>query len=149
MHRKITATILFLSSIVTSLVLIIGWTGERPSTTAAVTSAVSKSFLLLQTSGAKFIATSRCASCHHNSLTSMIAEKLPAKGFSALDTTLQMRRFAALGTIHFVGNPNMVKQFVSAKFLTPYQLMGLNRRRSGFKFRYRHSGGLPAWTGAA
>ena len=41
------------------------------------------------------------------------------------DSTAALREMTETGTLHFVGDPNLNNQFVSAKFLSPYVLLGL------------------------
>lgn len=130
MNRKtFFAAIVFCSGLLLHL-LLISWTKKDPEANSeAIKNSIAKSFSLLQQSGAKFITKARCASCHHSTLTSMIAEKLPAKGITGLDTTARLRVIAMSGTLQFVCNPNLVNQFVPAKFLAPYVLLGLNAEK--------------------
>ncbi|GAA4746099.1 hypothetical protein GCM10023229_27660 [Flavisolibacter ginsenosidimutans] len=55
----------------------------------------------------------------------MIAEKMRAKGLGEVDTTARMRTMAMSNGLHFIGNPNLNNQFIQAKFITPYILLGL------------------------
>ncbi|MEP6725602.1 MAG: prenyltransferase/squalene oxidase repeat-containing protein [Bacteroidota bacterium] len=99
---------------------------DPETNTMAIQVSITKAFSLLQTSGAVMIGKSRCASCHHSTMTAMVAAALTKKGIEFLDTTAQMREMAMVGTLDFVCNPNLNNQFVSAKFLSPYVLLGLH-----------------------
>jgi hypothetical protein len=81
--------------------------------------------LLLQKSGVKFIREGKCGACHHSTLTSMVAEKMRSKGIVDVDTTAGLRIAAMSKTVEFICNPNLNNQFVQAKFLAPYVLLGL------------------------
>jgi len=130
MKHRLLFTILSICGSGLLLTSVISWKSKtREANAAAIQSSVIKSFSLLQTSGAKFIMKAKCASCHHATLTSMIAEKLKDKGIAGVDTTAGMRVFAMTKTLEFVSNPNINSQFVSAKFLAPYNLLGLNAEK--------------------
>jgi hypothetical protein len=127
MRRKSLLALLLISVGLFLHLSLISWTSKDPDINAdTIKTSVVKSFTILQQSGAKFIMKGKCASCHHNTLTSMIAEKLPAKGIVGLDTTAGLRVRAMSGSVYYVCNPNLVKQFITAKFLSPYMLLGLN-----------------------
>jgi hypothetical protein len=130
MSRKILLVLFLLFSATVSLNLLISWKikSTEPDS-AAIEASVVKSFSILQQSGAKFINKTKCASCHHNTLTSMIAEKLTTKGITGVDTTARLRVMAMSNSVHFVCNPNLVNQFITAKFLSPYILLGLNAEK--------------------
>lgn len=126
MNRKIIYALLLLCVSGVGITALISWNVKEPKpSAAAIQQAVTKSFSLLQTSGVKFIMQGKCASCHHNTLTSMIAGKMKEKGLVDLDTTAGMRTMAMSNGLHFIGNPNLNNQFIQAKFITPYILLGL------------------------
>ncbi len=130
MKHKIFFTTLVIVTAIVSFTTFTSWKNNIPkASTAAIKTSVTKSFAVLQTSGAKFISAAKCASCHHATLTSVIAEKLKAKGLSDIDTTAAMRTDAINNTLFFIDNPNLVYQFVSAKFLPAYMLLGLEAEK--------------------
>ena len=131
MNRKIVFTMTLMAACIISCLILTGFTKKPSETeaTAALTASVTKGFDVLQTSGVQFIMNAKCGSCHHSTLTSMIAEKLKAKGLSDRDTTAAMRTGAMNATLFFVGNPNLINQFVPAKFLPAYMLMGLKAEK--------------------
>ncbi len=129
MNRTILYTIMLLTCCCILCTTLVSWKSSSipPETNlVAIQSSVEKGFALLQTSGAIMIAKSKCASCHHSTMTAMVAGVMAKKGLAALDTTAVMRQMAMVGTLDFIGNPNLNNQFVSAKFLAPYVLLGLN-----------------------
>lgn len=126
MKTRISLTMLVILISIFSLTALTGWKKDIPKTnTAMIEASVTKSFAVLQTSGAIFIRNAKCGSCHHAAITSMIAEKLRIKNVNNIDTTAAMRTDAMNSTLYFVGNPNFIYQFVAAKFLPAYLLMGL------------------------
>ncbi len=130
MNRKILFIFLLISSSTFLLTTLISWKGKtHEANTAIIQASITKSFTLLQKSGETFIKQAKCASCHHSTLTSMIAGKMMEKGITGVDTTAGMRVFAMDNTLAFVANPNLINQFVPAKFLAPYVLLGLNAEK--------------------
>ncbi|MEP6749603.1 MAG: prenyltransferase/squalene oxidase repeat-containing protein [Bacteroidota bacterium] len=133
MNHKILMMMFLISAGCCSFTAIVGWEkgGSPPSknNTVAIQTAVSKGFSLLQTSGARMIEKVRCASCHHTAMTSLIAATMEEKGITGIDTTAGLRENAMVGTLDYVGNPNLNHQFVSAKFLAPYILLGLHAEK--------------------
>lgn len=126
MNRKIIFGLLFLCGGAGTLTALVSWNINLPGPSpAAIEVSVVKSFALLQTSGARFIAKGRCGACHHSTLTAMVADKMRSKGIAHTDTTADMRITAMSQSLFFIGNPNMNNRFVQAKFLIPYMLMGL------------------------
>jgi len=128
MKRKIFTTIGIISSGIFLLNLLVGWT-EKPViiTRAEIENSISKSFLLLQKSGYTFIERNRnkCGSCHHSTLTSMVASMARQKGIPEVDSLTTHRITALENTIWAAANPNFNNEFVSATFLAPYTLLGL------------------------
>ena len=124
-HKIIVVLLLFITAAF-SMTTLISWT-EKPTPVDDKTVQVSvvKAFSLLQTAGATFINKVKCASCHHSTMTAMLAATMKRKGISSADTTAVLRGMAMTGTLDFVGNPNLVNQFVTAKFLAPYVLLGM------------------------
>ncbi|MDQ3277422.1 MAG: terpene cyclase/mutase family protein [Bacteroidota bacterium] len=126
MNRKILFILLLLCSGTFAFTMLVSWNMKLPEPKlAAIEASVIKSFSLLQESGVKFIAQGKCAGCHHSTLTSMVAEKMRSKGITKVDTTAALRVMAMSNTVRFVCNPNLNNQFVQAKFLAPYVLLGL------------------------
>ena len=130
MKHKIYIVLLLITGTGFTLTSFISWKVKAtPVADKAVQASVVKAFSLLQTTGATFIGKARCASCHHSTMTSMIAATMKRKGISGVDTTAVLRDMAMTGTLDFVGNPNLNNQFVSAKFLAPYVLLGLDAEK--------------------
>ena len=100
--------------------------GADPSA-ADIRLSISKSLSILQTSGYKFTARAKlhCASCHHNTMTSMLEEKSKLKGITFIDTFKTQRIQSMVGDIRFACNINQPDVFVPAKFIAPYVLLGL------------------------
>jgi hypothetical protein len=100
--------------------------GDEPSA-ADIRLSVSKSLSILQTSGYKFTnrAKLHCASCHHNTMTSMLEEKSKLKGLAFVDSFKTQRIESMVGDIRFACNINQPDDFVPAKFIAPYVLLGL------------------------
>lgn len=92
---------------------------------------VTKSLLLLQQSSYTFTNNTqhKCASCHHNSLTSIAAGLAREKGISLVDSFTRHRILTTENTIREVGNPNLVSQFLNANFVAPYFLLALNAEK--------------------
>ena len=88
---------------------------------------VNKSLLLLQQSGYQFINNNKfkCASCHHNTLTSMAAGIARQKGIPMIDSFTANRVTAMENTVIALCNPNIINQFLNANFVIPYILPGL------------------------
>ena len=143
MHTRIIPVLLLTAATVIIATAAIGWmrpgtdglsaggrfssaAGAGPSV-ADIRLSVSKSLTLLQTSGYKFTdrAKLHCASCHHNTLTSMLEEKSKLKGIAFVDTFKTQRIRAMVGDIRFACNVNQPDMFVPAKFIAPYVLLGL------------------------
>lgn len=105
-----------------------GWMNKPASVDPAdIKKSVSKSLLLLQQSGYTFINRNafHCASCHHNTLTSIVAEIAKQKGIPVIDSFTRHRIKAMEFTIGAAGNPNLINQLLTANFATPYILLGL------------------------
>jgi Squalene-hopene cyclase C-terminal domain len=103
-----------------------GWVKkDLPVTEAGIVQAAAKALQILQKSGHKFTMTRRCASCHHNTLTSMAAGLARQKGVPMVDTLATERIMSMVISIQYAGDPNRQNDFVNAKFLIPYELNGL------------------------
>jgi len=129
MKRNIFSIVLILASTCFAFTAMVSWKDADPkpnANTAAIQTSLTKGFALLQSSGALMIAKSHCASCHHSTMTSMVAGAMAKKGITGIDTTAAMRGMAMVGTLDFISNPNLNNNFVSAKFLAPYVLLGLH-----------------------
>ncbi len=130
MNRKIFVTLLLICGSCFALTTLVSWKIKLPKPDPKIIQASAvKAFSILQTSGALFISKARCASCHHATLTSMVAEALSKKGITGIDTTAGLRTMAMRSAVYFVCNPNLNNQFIGAKFLSPYVLLGLNAER--------------------
>lgn len=128
MKSKIFTTILFVSASVILLSLLAGWMNKPVATQRSVLEqSASKSLLLLQKSGYTFVsrARSKCAACHHNTLTSMAVEIAKLKGIPVVDSFETNSVQAMERTIREVGNPNLINEFLPVNFAAPYILLGL------------------------
>lgn len=132
MNRNILSAIIIICSSCIVFTTLVSWKSNSlppESNIAAIQSSVERGFALLQTSSSIMITKSRCASCHHTTMTAMVAGVMAKKGLAAADTSAMMRQMAMVGTLDFIGNPNLNNQFVSAKFLAPYVLLGLDAQK--------------------
>ncbi len=129
MKRKISSTIVMLSCCVLLLTSVSGWM-NRPLVISSeeIKGSATKSLLILQQSGYKFINRnpSKCASCHHNTLTSMAAGIARQKGIPMIDSFTLHRVSGMERTLQFGSNPNLMNEFITgANFVAPYMLLGL------------------------
>jgi hypothetical protein len=112
--------------------ILVGWTGKPAlPETAAIQNAAGKSLLLLQKSSYLFTNNSpqKCASCHHNTLTSMAAGLARQKNIPVIDSFTTHRVDAMEATIINACNPNSINKFVPANFIIPYVLIGLDAEK--------------------
>src|SRR5579859_7140540 len=124
-------TLAILIGSVTASAIFVGWTkpNDDPNPLAAgIKKAVAKSLPLLQNSGHKFVMLSRdhCVSCHNNLLTGVLEEKMMQKGLPVIDSFRTERTTINLTGLATVTNLNTPDNFVSAKFIAPYSLIGLH-----------------------
>jgi len=127
MKNKILFVTIVLSGCVLLLSAFTGWMKKYPAiSNTEIERSSTKAFSILQKSGDLFILRSKigCASCHHNTLTSMVAEIARQKGISVIDS-FTVRRVKAMELVISKENPNLVDQFLSANFILPYTLLGL------------------------
>jgi hypothetical protein len=128
MRRKIFYTLGTILSCIFLLNILVGWM-DKPLTVnpADIEKATMKSFLLLQKSGYQFINSNRakCAGCHHNTMTAMVAALAREKGIPAIDSFTTHRITALENNIINVCNPNYNNEFIAANFIAPYTLLGL------------------------
>ena len=128
MRTKIIPVLFLTAATVVLAATAISWMkpGDGPSA-ADIRLSISKSLSILQTSGYKFTVRAKlhCASCHHNTMTSMLEEKSKLKGIAFVDTFKTQRIESMVGNIRFACNINQPDLFVPAKFIAPYVLMGL------------------------
>src|SRR5579863_8776732 len=112
---------------------LISWNHKyEPVSVVDIRKSAAKSLLLLQKSGYLFINRNfaKCASCHHNTLTSMVAEIARQKGVNVIDSFTIHRVKAMENTMAVFNNPNLMGDFVvAANFITPYTLLGLNAEK--------------------
>jgi prenyltransferase beta subunit len=126
---------LFMSSLITGSILLgsvlAGWMDNPAPGPELIEKSVTKSLLLLQKSGYTFTNNTRhkCASCHHNSLTSIAAGLAREKGIPVVDSFTTYRIKTTENTLREVGNPNLVNQFLNANFVAPYFLLALNAEK--------------------
>src|SRR6516164_1963915 len=89
MRSKIFSIAIFLVIVVFSVNILSGWR-EKPRNINAeeIKKSVDKSLLILQRSGHLFEIRSRekCVSCHHQAITSLVAEKARQKGLTLIDS---------------------------------------------------------------
>ena len=130
MKKKIPLTIVILSG---SIFLLSAFTGamKKPPhvSNAEIEQSAGKAFSILQKSGDLFILRGKgCASCHHNTLTSMVAEIAKQKGIPVVDS-FTTRRVKAMELVISLENPNLIDQFIGANFILPYTLLGLGAEK--------------------
>ncbi|MCW3118314.1 MAG: terpene cyclase/mutase family protein [Chitinophagaceae bacterium] len=132
MKSKIFPAITILCSSILLLSLLTGWM-NKPVTVdpADIKRSVSKSLLILQQSSYTFTSNTKfkCASCHHNTLTSMAAGIAVQKGISLVDSLTTDRVNTIAGTVMGICNPNLINQLVAVNFIPPYMLLGLNAEK--------------------
>ena len=95
---------------------------------AVIEQSVGKSILLLQRSGFTFTKnnTSKCASCHNNTLTAMSTELAIQKGIPVIDSLSAGNSIAMKNTLIATCNPNIIDgEFLQIGFATPYLLLGM------------------------
>jgi hypothetical protein len=119
---------LILASGIFSVNVLTSWKEKTIDVKSAdIEKSVNKSLRLLENSGQIFINRSKpkCVSCHHNTLTSMVAEKAKQKGIPVTDSLTASRVATMEETIKNFYNINLPDQFISAKFIGPYLLLAM------------------------
>jgi prenyltransferase beta subunit len=132
MKSKFFSITIILASGIFLLSMFAGWTDKPADNNIAdIEKSVNKSFLLLQKSGYLFTnrSTLKCASCHHNTLTSMAAAIAQQKGISVVDSFAVYRVQSMKRVLQFAGNPNLINQFLPVNFVAPYILLGLSAEK--------------------
>jgi len=128
MKLKTFSAIAIICGVVVLAKRLVGWM-NKPSliSEADIKNSASKSFLLLQQSSYVFTNNAKfnCAACHHNPLTSMVAEIAVEKGIPAVDSFSAHRVNALVMTLIGICNPNLINQVVAVNFIPPYMLFGL------------------------
>jgi hypothetical protein len=110
----------------------VSWMNKPPATDQKqIQRSVTRGLALLQKSGYKFIERNKvhCASCHHNSLTSMAAGLAKQKGVPVIDSFAIHRVNAMDLSIRGACNPNLINEFLPVTFATPYFLLGLDAEK--------------------
>jgi hypothetical protein len=130
MKSRIFSTISILSVSIILLSSLTGWMKKNVDP-ADIKKSVAKSILLLQESSYTFTnnTTFKCASCHHNTLTSVAADLAVKKGIPVVDSFTTSRLNSIAGTVMGICNPNLINQFVAVNFIPPYMLMGLHAEK--------------------
>jgi prenyltransferase/squalene oxidase-like repeat protein len=132
MKRKVFTTISIVCSSVILLSSLTGWM-KKPVTVdpADIKKSVTKSMVLLQQSSYVFTNNTKfkCASCHHNTLTSIAASLAEEKGIPLIDSFTTHRVNSIAGTIIGICNPNLIAQVVAVNFIPPYMLLGLHAEK--------------------
>ncbi|HLY68823.1 MAG TPA: prenyltransferase/squalene oxidase repeat-containing protein [Puia sp.] len=132
MKRKGFPVIIIIAGGIFLLSMLAGWMNKPAgNNTADIEKSVNKSFLLLQKSGYLFTNRSKfkCASCHHNTLTSMAAEIAAKKGISVIDSFAVYRVQSMKRTLQLAGNANLINEFLPVNFVAPYILLGLSAEK--------------------
>ena len=126
MKRKIYFTILFFSATVILGSSLTGWVKKAelvdPETIAR---AADKGLKLLEKSDYIFSQKGHCMSCHHNILTEMASEIARKKGIPVTDSLSVQCAVGIVGGINVAYNDNRIGEFITAKFLGAYALLGL------------------------
>ncbi|HEX4373011.1 MAG TPA: prenyltransferase/squalene oxidase repeat-containing protein [Puia sp.] len=128
MKSKIFSICIILVCVIFLLSTLAGWKNKNADNNIAdIERSVNKSFLLLQKSSYLFTnrSTLKCASCHHNTLTSMAAGIAKQKGIAVVDSFASYRVQSMKRTLQFACNPNIIDQFLPINFVAPYILPGL------------------------
>lgn len=130
MKLKIFSTISIICSCIFLLNILTGWT-KKPVDPADIKKSVTKSMILLQQSSYVFTnnAKFKCASCHHNTLTSVAASLAAEKGIPLIDSLTTHRLNSIAGTVIGICNPNLIAQVVAVNFIPPYMLLGLHAEK--------------------
>jgi hypothetical protein len=119
-------------SLAAGIFLLSGFTANRPAATRipipAIRQAAAKGLSLLEKSGYLFTTRSqaKCASCHHNSLTSMAAAIAREKDVPVIDSLTKYRVRATEHSLAEAYNPNIVDEFLTVNFAGPYFLLALH-----------------------
>jgi len=132
MKIKILSTLTLVTGGIFLCSTLAGWMDKPvPASPEVIKQSVAKSLLLLQQSGYIFTNNTRfkCASCHHNSLTSIAAGLAREKGIPLVDSFTAYRIKSTENTLKEMGNPNLVNQFLNANFVAPYFLLALNAEK--------------------
>jgi hypothetical protein len=133
MKSKIFTTIFLLSGGTFLSSVLAGWMNKPAMIERSVIErSVTKSLMLLQKSGYTFVSrsSSKCASCHHNTLTAMAVEIADQKGIPVVDSFERSSVKAMERTIRALGNPNLINEFLPVNFVAPYILLGLAAEKS-------------------
>jgi hypothetical protein len=128
MKSRIFSVTMILSCSIILLSTLAGWITKPISANPAdIERSVNKSLLILQKSSYLFTNrnAAKCASCHHNTLTSMATGIAKQKGIAVIDSFTVHRIKAMERTIEFGNNPDYINEFVTANFIAPYVLLGL------------------------
>lgn len=127
--------IMIAASLTTGIFLLCAFTPERapvtPIPAATIRRAAEKGLSLLEKSGYLFTMRSKtkCASCHHNSLTSMAAAIAREKDVPVTDSFTKYRVIATVQSLAHAGNPNLIDDFLTVNFGAPYFLLALHADR--------------------
>jgi hypothetical protein len=132
MQTKLTAMVIAIASSLFVGSTIISWENKAlVISPLTIEASVKKSFSLLEKSSYVFTnrSTLKCASCHHNTLTSMTAELARSKGIPVTDSFAAGRVKSMVHSLQLGCNPNYIREFLSANYVTPYILLGLNAEK--------------------
>jgi hypothetical protein len=126
MKRKIYLTVLLFAAAVILGSALTGWVKKPglvdPDTIAR---AADKGLRLLEKSDYIFSQKGHCVSCHHNILTEMAWEIARKKGIPVTDSLSVQCVMGMVQGINVVYNDNKVGNFITAKFIGAYVLLGL------------------------
>ena len=128
MKKRSILTISTLSIVVMLMNLLVSWKNIPVSVNPSdIRQSVSRSFSLLEKSGYLFTERSRskCAGCHHTTLTSMVAGLVREKGIPVVDSFTDKRIKAMIHNLKSASNPNLIDAFLPVNFNAPYTLLGL------------------------
>ena len=128
MKKRSLITISSLAVFIVIMNLTVSWKDISLSVNPSdIRQSVSKSFSLLEKSGYLFTERSRskCAGCHHTTLTSMVAGLAREKGIPVVDSFTDKRIKAMIHNLKSGSNPNLIDAFLPVNFNAPYTLLGL------------------------
>ncbi len=132
MKNKIISIVIIISCSIFLLSILTGWMNKPLATNPAdIERSATKGLLLLQRSGYTFITRSRekCASCHHNTLTSMASELAKQKAVPVIDSFAAYNVKTMERTLKAMCNPNLINEFLPVNFGAPYLLLGLSSEK--------------------
>ncbi|MDP4246289.1 MAG: hypothetical protein Q8932_10615, partial [Bacteroidota bacterium] len=132
MRYKLFSTVSLLTVCVCCLGFFSGWVKkEDPIAHEDIRRSAARGLKLLEQSGYTFINRTHfhCASCHHATLTCLAVDEALRKGVPVIDSLAEQRAMAMRDNLKFAWDPNKLNDFVTAKFIGPYTMLGMYAAR--------------------